>query len=162
NIGVYLYKLNKEILMCMVLSMAMVRYCRTNIHGREQGKYISLNGSNQQLDDVDKYHHQSTCYAYGIRFKYKDQADKAQDHYVTGCDGHKQSDHQSEGLSNECAQNFYRNQNRQKRHWHPWRGKDVFPIIFIPVYIGDNKRKYGQSSCHRNISRQVGRAGNQP
>src|SRR5690606_41563295 len=107
--------------MGMILTMAMVRHGGSDVHGREQGKDISLNGGNQQLNDIDKDHHQGTRHTDGIRFKDKDQTYKAQDYDVPCGDRHKQTDHQGKGLGN-MSDNLYRNYIYNKWQWYSVRG----------------------------------------
>lgn len=61
----------------MMICVLMLSDCRANVHCREKRKYISLNGSDKQFDQIDKGYHQRTYDTNGIGLKDKTQRDES-------------------------------------------------------------------------------------
>lgn len=69
--------------------MMVFSYRTSDIHRREKGKYVGLNGSYQQLNHVDKGHHDRRKHSNRVGFKDEYQGDKGKNYNVTRCDRDK-------------------------------------------------------------------------
>ena len=141
--------------------------CHPEISGGQHGKNERLEECHQQFE---RHHEQrkrnsreqasdgATCA--GATFaKYKNQADKTQDHDVACGDVGKKTQQEGEGTQ-EQPENFHRSQDEDFEQWryarHP---KRVFPEMFVAARQHQHKGDERQYDGHRNITRHVRTAG---
>ena len=104
--------------------------------GREHYKNEGLQGSHQQLEEVDaggKGHGKGGDDASGHKLidagKNEDHAQKTQHDEVTGGNVGKQPDEQGKGLGDD-AQHLYQHQDGLHKTGHPGRIENMTPVMF--------------------------------
>ena len=66
----------------------------SNVHRREQRKYICLNSGNQYFNKGNKCHEQRAPNPHKDTLENKSKRQQAQDHNMACCNGHEKPEHQ--------------------------------------------------------------------